>query len=353
MTCASCAAADRTVAGARPAGGLGASELRRRQCRGEGAHHPRRHLRRHCPARLRSAPDGHAGAAQAAGGAGARTRAPGVAALRPGRAAHAAGDGAGHGDGAPPFAQADRVRLRHAGPVRQRPPDLREGVDAGQTTRSQHGHPGGAGRAAPPTRTAYRSCSAAAATTSTSRRPRASSPSCCSAASWRRRAKGKASEAIRKLIELQPATATVLRDGGEAHDRRSDDLRVGDRGAGAARREGPDRRRRHRRRLARWTSPCSPARACPCDKAPGTAVVGGTRQRDAARFDVRATARRRRHRAARRSSAWSRRPRAAKPPIQRLADRVAAVFVPAVLGARRRSPSAVWLAGRAAAARRR
>ena len=53
------------------------------------------------------------------------------------------------------------------------------------------------------------------ACTSTSRRRRPSSPSSCWARCWKSRAKGQTSEAIKKLMGLQPKTARVLRGGEE------------------------------------------------------------------------------------------------------------------------------------------
>ena len=65
---------------------------------------------------------------------------------------------------------------------------------------------------------------------------------------------------------------------GKGHPHRGSE--GGDIIVGPPRREDPRRRRRHRGRLARWTNPCSPARAIPVDKTAGDKVVGGHHQQD-------------------------------------------------------------------------
>ena len=164
------------------------------------------------------------------------------------------------------------------------------------------------------------------------------------------RAKRRAGAALRALLELGAKDVAVLRDGVEAAIP-SSDLAVGDRfvvrpgrrspptgssidgtsaidaslltGESRARRGRP-RRRRHRRDRQRRRPP---RRA----RHPG----------------------RRRHRSSPRWPGWSRTPRPARPPVQRLADRISGVFVPIVIalavatlgfwlgagpGRRRRSP---------------
>ena len=100
------------------------------------------------------------------------------------------------------------------------------------------------------------------------------------------------------------------------------------RGPGAARRDRSRRRHRDRRREHRWTSPCSPASRCRCRSVSATAVVGATLNRNGAfRFRVERVGD---------DTVLSRiirlvqQAQGVKAPIQRLADRISAVFVPVV-----------------------
>ena len=106
------------------------------------------------------------------------------------------------------------------------------------------------------------------------------------------------------------------------------------------------RRRRHRRgRRQRRRIACSPARACRSTRSRATASPAARSTATACSSSgPPPSAPRRRWRG---SSAWSRARRPSKAPIQRLVDRVSAVFVPVVLGSRR-SPSSAGgsLAGR-------
>lgn len=142
------------------------------------------------------------------------------------------------------------------------------------------------------------------------------------------KAKGKASEAIRKLIELQPQTATVLREGAEI-TLAVDDLALGD-----AVRVRPGEKVPSDGIVTAGESEVDESmltgESMPVAKVPGEHVVGGCVNLSGA-FDMRVTA----VGTATVLSGIVRmvdQAQGAKLPVQRMADRIAAVFVPAVMG---------------------
>ncbi|MBS1173536.1 MAG: ATPase, type:Copper-translocating P-type ATPase:Heavy metal translocating P-type ATPase, partial [Proteobacteria bacterium] len=142
------------------------------------------------------------------------------------------------------------------------------------------------------------------------------------------KAKGKASEAIRKLIELQPATATVLRDGSEATIA-VDDLRVGD-----VVRVRPGEKVPTDGILIAGASQVDESmltgESLPVSKVGGDRAVGGCVNQSGS-FDMRVTA----VGTATVLSGIVRlvdQAQGTKLPVQKMADRIAAVFVPAVMG---------------------
>jgi Cu+-exporting ATPase len=142
------------------------------------------------------------------------------------------------------------------------------------------------------------------------------------------KAKGKASEAIRKLIELQPATATLLRDGAEVI------LPVDDLAQGDQLRVRPGEKVPTDGVVIAGASQVDESmltgESLPAAKAVGARVVGGCVNLSGA-FDMRVTA----VGTATVLSGIVRmvdQAQGAKLPVQRMADRIAAVFVPAVMG---------------------
>ncbi|TCJ11626.1 copper-translocating P-type ATPase [Parasulfuritortus cantonensis] len=145
---------------------------------------------------------------------------------------------------------------------------------------------------------------------------------------WEEKAKGKASEAIRKLIELQPDTATLIRDGREVTVA-IDDVQVGD-----LLRVRPGERIPTDGELVDGRSAVDEAlvtgESLPVAKAPGDRLIGGCLN-GMGSFTLRVTATG---------------PdtvlagivhmvdhaQGAKLPVQKLADRISARFVPAVAG---------------------
>jgi Cu+-exporting ATPase len=143
---------------------------------------------------------------------------------------------------------------------------------------------------------------------------------------WEEKAKGRASEAIRKLIELQPETATVLRDGREIA-LPVDEVRVGD-----LVRVRPGERVPLDGEVVEGASEVNEAmltgESLPVAKAPGARVTGGCLN-GMGSFTLRVTA----------VGADSvlagivrlvEHAQGAKLPVQKLADRISARFVPAV-----------------------
>ena len=144
------------------------------------------------------------------------------------------------------------------------------------------------------------------------------------------RARGRASEALRRLFAFAPETARVLREGGEVLVEVAE-VRVGERGR---RPPGGSGRRWTAGSCAaapRWTNPSSAGRACRVERAVSDPVIAGAMNLTGA-IEIEVT------RAASESTlarfaASVRRAQAEKVPIQRAADRVAGVFVPLVMGA--------------------
>ena len=89
------------------------------------------------------------------------------------------------------------------------------------------------------------------------------------------RAKAGTGEAIRKLIGLQPRTARVRRDGGEA-EIGVDQVRGRGRGRGPAGREGPGRRRGPDRPFGGGRVDGHRRVRCRSTRRPGDAVIGAT-----------------------------------------------------------------------------
>jgi Cu+-exporting ATPase len=152
------------------------------------------------------------------------------------------------------------------------------------------------------------------------------------------RAKGRASEAIRRLAGLQMGAARVLRDGAEVEVTIEDVL------AGDTVVVRPGDRIPVDGEIVQGESAVDESmvtgESMPVDKGPGDAVVGGTTNQSGA-FQFRAT----------RVGAETvlaqiirlvQEAQASKAPIQRVADRVAGVFVPAVIGIAALT-FAVWL----------
>ena len=144
------------------------------------------------------------------------------------------------------------------------------------------------------------------------------------------RARGRTSEAIRRLVSLAPRTARVRRASGEV------EIPTGEVEVGDLIRVRPGERIPVdgvvSRAPPRSTSRCSPARACRSTRRRATGVRWH-RQPHRQPSSSAATRSAPRRRSPGSSGSWRRR-RARKAPIQRLADRVAAVFVPVVLGDR-------------------
>ncbi len=141
------------------------------------------------------------------------------------------------------------------------------------------------------------------------------------------RAKGRTSQALRRLMDLRPRTARVLRDGTEveipAEEVRHGDVvlvRPGERlPVDGEILEG----------LSAVDESMVTGESMPVEKGPGDEVVGGTINRSGA-FRFRAT-RVGRETVLAQIVALVRDAQGSKPPIQRTVDRVASVFVPAVM----------------------
>ena len=185
-------------------------------------------------------------------------------------------------------------------------------------------------------------CSAARATarTSTSRPPARSSRCCCSGSTSRPvRAAGRATRCVRcsSSARRPRASRTATRS-------RSATLRVGDRfvvrpGEKIAT-DGIGRRRRRRPSTCR----CSPASRCRSTSTTGDAVFGAT-VNTSGRLVVEAT-RVGDDTALAQIARLVEEAQGSKAPVQRLADRISAVFVPVVLVIARASRSLVWLRAR-------
>ena len=141
-------------------------------------------------------------------------------------------------------------------------------------------------------------------------------------------ARGRASAAIRKLMGLQPRTARVRRDGAEA------DVPLAEVRAGDVVVVRPGERIPVDGVVTAGASAVDESmvtgESLPVDKAAGDAVIGGTVNR-AGSFDFRATAVGSRTVLAQ-IVRLVQQAQGSKAPVQRLADAVAAVFVPAVIG---------------------
>ena len=141
------------------------------------------------------------------------------------------------------------------------------------------------------------------------------------------RARGGTSEAIRRLIALQPKTARVLRDG------REEDVAIGAVAVGDLVRVRPGERVAVDGEVVEGASAVDESmltgESLPVEKGPGAAVVGGSVNRTGS-FTFRAT-RVGRETVLAQIIRLVEEAQGSKAPIQRLADRVAAVFVPVVL----------------------
>jgi P-type Cu+ transporter len=141
------------------------------------------------------------------------------------------------------------------------------------------------------------------------------------------RARGRTSEAIRRLVSLAPRTARVLRDGAEV------DVPTADVLAGDLVRIRPGERLPVDGVIVEGASAVDESmltgESLPVDKAPGAAVSGGTVNRTGS-FVFRAT-RVGSETTLARIVKLVEEAQGSRAPIQRLADRVAAVFVPIVL----------------------
>ena len=142
------------------------------------------------------------------------------------------------------------------------------------------------------------------------------------------RAKGQTSEAIRKLINLQAKTARVRRDGREL-DIPVEDVQVGDLVVVRAGERVPVDGVVEEGRSALDESMLT-GESLPVDKGPGDNVIGATINKTGA-FSLRAT-RVGRDTVLAQIIRLVQDAQGSKAPIQRLADRVASYFVPAVIG---------------------
>jgi Cu+-exporting ATPase len=141
------------------------------------------------------------------------------------------------------------------------------------------------------------------------------------------RARGGTSEAIRRLMALQPRTARVLRDG------REEDVPIGEVAVGDLLRVRPGERIAVDGEVVEGASGVDESmvtgESLPVEKAPGGSVIGGS-VNGTGSFTFRAT-RVGRDTVLAKIVELVEQAQGSKAPIQRLADRVAAVFVPVVL----------------------
>jgi Cu+-exporting ATPase len=142
------------------------------------------------------------------------------------------------------------------------------------------------------------------------------------------RARGRASQAIRRLADLAPRTATVVRDGAEV------EVPIGDVAPGDTVRVRPGEKVPVDGVILEGASAVDESmitgESVPVDKGPGDEVVGATINRTGS-FEFRAT-RTGRETVLAQIMKMVEDAQGSKAPIQRLADKVASVFVPAVIG---------------------
>jgi Cu+-exporting ATPase len=143
------------------------------------------------------------------------------------------------------------------------------------------------------------------------------------------RAKGQTSEAIRKLISLQPPVARVLREGGREAEIPVDEVEIGDLIVVRPGEKVPVDGMIVDGRSALDESMLT-GESLPVEKGPGDQVIGATLNRTGA-FSFRAT-RVGRDTMLAQIIRLVQEAQGSKAPIQRLADRVASVFVPVVMG---------------------
>ena len=159
------------------------------------------------------------------------------------------------------------------------------------------------------------------------------------------RAKGRASEAIRKLAGLQPKRALVIRNGRE-HDLPVDEVRIGDlvlvRPGEKVPVDGIVRQG-----TSALDESMITGESLPVDKQPGDPVIGATLNRTGS-LRIEAT-RVGKETALAQIIRIVEEAQAAKPPLAKLADRIAAVFVPAVMGIAAATFLLWWLFGPAPA----
>jgi Cu+-exporting ATPase len=155
------------------------------------------------------------------------------------------------------------------------------------------------------------------------------------------RARGGTSEAIRQLVALRPRTARVLRG------RHEEDVPIRDVAVGDLLRVRPGERVAVDGEIVEGASGVDESmltgESLPVEKGPGAAVVGGSVNRTGS-FTFRAT-RVGKDTVLARVIALVEEAQGSKAPIQRLADRVASVFVPVILGIAAMTFAVWWFRG--------